>query len=80
MDLLKIDLDHGDEILNIFKDELGEEFTGTFSTLDKTIEYLKSKDVELLEKLFPEEREVVEKLVKQIEEKNTTTEKIRYNP
>ncbi len=80
VDLLKIDLDHGAEIFNLFKDELGEEFTGTFGTLDKTIEYLKSKDNELLEKLFPEEREVVEELVKQIEEKNTTTEKIRANP
>ena len=37
--------------------------------LDKTIEYLKSKDNECLEKLFPEEREVVEELIKRIEEK-----------
>jgi tetratricopeptide (TPR) repeat protein len=70
IDIVRIDINHAEEIFDLFKEESDEDFRGTFSTLDKTIAYLKSKDSEMLEKMFPEEREVVEKLIERVVEKS----------
>ena len=69
--LLKTNQPQANDIFTLFKTELGRDFEGTFRTLDKTIHYLKTKDEEELEKLFAEEREVVEELVKRIEGEET---------
>jgi len=71
--LLKTNRPQANEIFKLFKSELGEDFEGTFRTLNKTIRYLETRDEEELEKLFPEEREVVEELVKRIEGEETRT-------
>jgi len=71
--LLKIDVEHCEDRFNPFKYRFGKKFTGTFSVLDKTIAYFKykkdkDKDEELvLEKLFPEEREIVNQLIERVE-------------
>lgn len=72
IDIFIIDLNHGIEIFNIFKHELGNDFRGAFSTLDKTIEFLTTNNEELLERLFPEEREVVEELVNRIKREQSS--------
>ena len=67
IDLFKTDRSQANDIFTLFKTELGKDFEGTFKTLDKTIHYLETGNEEELEKLFPEEREVVEELVRKIE-------------
>lgn len=70
IELLKIDINHSEDIFEVFKNEIGEDFQKTFKILENVIIYLKSKDQKILEKLFPEEREVVEELIEDIENDN----------
>ncbi len=64
--ILRLNVPQAKEIFELFKNELGEEFTRTFRPLEKAIEFLETKDEEVLEKLFSEEREVVEELIKKV--------------
>ncbi len=71
--LLIVDVGHCEEMFNVFKYRFGEKFVRTFDMVDKTITYFKFKKDEdealVLEKLFPEEREIVNMLIERVEEK-----------
>ncbi len=51
----------------MFKENLGEEFIETFKPIEIAIEYMVKKDKEILDKLHPEVREIVEEIVVRIE-------------
>ncbi|MFX1537174.1 MAG: tetratricopeptide repeat protein [Promethearchaeota archaeon] len=67
IEVLKIDLKNGEKILKMFEENLGEEFTETFKPIKITINYLTTKDKEILDKLHPEVREIVEEIVMRIQ-------------
>ncbi len=67
IEVLKVDFENGETIFNRFKVALGEEFTNTFEPIELSIAYLKEEDTEVLERLHPEVREVVEQIVDKIE-------------
>ena len=75
INLLRRDVRHCEEMFNVFKYRFGEKFVHTFDMVNKTITYFKYRKDEdkdealVLEKLFPEEREIVNMLIGRVEKK-----------